>query len=47
MADEGRSRGGLGCIGTVITVIILWAIVFGVTVGGRHYGTEVRPRALK
>lgn len=33
-----KSRGGLGCIGTVLTVIVLWALLFGVTIGGRHYG---------
>lgn len=33
------SRNGcIGCIGTVFGIIILWSLVFGVTVGGEHYG---------
>lgn len=28
----------LGCIGCVLTVIVLWALLFGVTYGGKHYG---------
>lgn len=29
--------GALGCLGTIAFAILLWAIFFGVTVGGRHY----------
>lgn len=27
-----------GCITIIIYVTILWALVFGVTYGGKHYG---------
>ena len=29
--------GGCGCVSVVITVLVLWALVFGVTWDGRHY----------
>lgn len=35
-----RKRDGdglLGCLGIIIFFIVLWAVFFGVTVGGRHY----------
>jgi hypothetical protein len=33
---EGTSC--LGCLGIVVILIALWAVVFGVTVDGKHYG---------
>ena len=27
-----------GCLGVAVTLIVLWAVLFGVTVGGKHYG---------
>lgn len=29
-----------GCIGTVLLVVAVWALIFGVTVGGKHYGVS-------
>ena len=28
----------VGCLPLVISIIALWALCFGVTVGGKHYG---------
>jgi len=39
MAELELNTGGcLGCIGTVVAIIVLWALIFGVTIGGQHYG---------
>lgn len=40
MADESKSCSDspFGCVGCVVTVIVLWALLFGVTYGGKHYG---------
>lgn len=37
MSDDESSGGGCGCLGVIITVIVIWALLFGVTVGGEHY----------
>lgn len=31
---------GHGCFGFVVFCAVLWALCFGVTVGGVHYGTR-------
>lgn len=36
MSDEKGS--GCGCLGLVILCLTLWALLFGVTWGGKHYG---------
>ncbi len=42
MSDESKSScssdSPFGCVGCVVTVIVLWALLFGVTYGGKHYG---------
>lgn len=41
MAEQQRSGGGgggCGCLGCLVFVLLAWALVFGVTVGGVHYG---------
>lgn len=39
MSDSsGSSGGGCGCASIILTVILLWALCFGVTVGAKHYG---------
>ena len=30
--------GGCGCLGIIVFCLLVWALVFGVTVDGRHYG---------
>ena len=34
------SKGGgcFGCLGIIAFFIVMWALIFGVTLGGRHYG---------
>lgn len=36
--SEAKSGGCLGCIGIILAILIMWALLFGVTVGGKHYG---------
>lgn len=31
------SGGGCGCLTIIFSLIIIWALVFGVTIGGKHY----------
>lgn len=31
---------GLGCLKFVLTMIVLWALLFGVTWKGRHHGVS-------
>ena len=35
---ENDSGGCTGCLTTIGVVVLLWALVFGVTIGGKHYG---------
>jgi len=35
---EVHVRSGGGCLGTILLVIVAWALLFGVTVDGKHYG---------
>ncbi len=34
-SDSGGSP--FGCLGCIATIIVLWALAFGVTYGGVHY----------
>lgn len=36
--QSGNGGSGCGCISIILTVIFLWALIFGVTVSGKHYG---------
>lgn len=38
MSESSSSGGGCGCITIVVTCLFFWALIFGVTVGGKHYG---------
>lgn len=43
MSNDGESSGGCGCWGIVsfiLFVIVVWALLFGVTIDGRHYGVS-------
>lgn len=33
-----KSTSCMGCIGIILAILTLWAIIFGVTVNGKHYG---------
>ena len=38
MSEEKSSESSpFGCIGCVLTILMLWALLFGVTWGGLHY----------
>lgn len=37
---EGCSCGCTGCLGFILFGFTVWALLFGVTVGGRHYGVS-------
>jgi hypothetical protein len=36
--SSGSGSSGCGCVSFVLGCIILWALVFGVTWEGKHYG---------
>jgi hypothetical protein len=48
MSEEGKGRhaassaggGGLGCLGSIAVFFVLWALIFGITVDGRHYEVD-------
>ncbi len=31
---------GWGCVSIILWVIVIWALLFGVTVNGRHHGVS-------
>lgn len=37
VSQSQSTGGGCGCISIVATVLVLWALCFGVTVDGKHY----------
>ncbi len=37
MATDSSSASPLGCIPFVIGILTVWALLFGVTVGGKHH----------
>ncbi len=38
MSAEGSEKGcTLGCFPFVLSCLVLWALIFGVTVGDKHY----------
>lgn len=45
MADDGDDIGclgcGWGCSGCVILIILSWVLMFGVVIGGVHYGISL------
>lgn len=32
--------GGMGCVSTILVCVLAWALLFGVTVSGKHYGLK-------
>ena len=39
MAEGEANAGGcLGCLSTILFFMLVWALIFGVTIGGVHYG---------
>lgn len=34
------SNGGGGCLRVILGLLFIWALVFGVSVGGKHYGLK-------
>lgn len=36
-ATEISASGG-GCVSTIIGILVIWALLFGVTIDGKHYG---------
>ena len=36
VVNNGNSSGG-GCLRVILLVLVLWALIFGVTWNGRHY----------
>ena len=36
--STGSKNGCLGCLVTILAIIGLWAVIFGVTIDGKHYG---------
>ncbi len=38
MATDSGNSGGWGCVSFVLFCIVAWALLFGVTVGTKHYG---------
>lgn len=39
-SDSEISIGCGGCLGVILTCVVLWALLFGVTYGGKHYGIK-------
>lgn len=38
MSKSGNNGGGCGRISLIAACLFVWALVFGVNVGGKHYG---------
>jgi hypothetical protein len=38
MSDSGGGASCSGCLAVILFIILIWALVFGVTIGGKHYG---------
>lgn len=36
--SKQQSSGGCGCLTTIVVLVVMWALVFGVNVNGKHYG---------
>jgi hypothetical protein len=43
MSESASSSGGggCGCASFIIGIIVVWAFLFGVTYGGKHYGVQL------
>lgn len=40
--ESGSSDGGgLGCLWTIFVFVTIWAVCFGVTIDGHHYGIDL------
>lgn len=36
--DSGNGGGCFGCLGFILICVAFWALLFGITVSGKHYG---------
>jgi hypothetical protein len=37
-SSSGSGGGGCGCFSAILVIVALWALCFGVTIDGKHYG---------
>ncbi len=38
MSETRVNFGCFGCVGFILTCMVLWALIFGITYGGKHHG---------
>jgi hypothetical protein len=38
VSNEEYEVGCVGCLSTIMLMIAVWALLFGVTINGKHYG---------
>lgn len=43
MSDENRSAGGCGCLSLVATLLLLWALWFGLPTPWGVFGIDIFP----
>lgn len=36
--ETNEAQAPFGCLRVIITIIVVWAVLFGVTWNGKHYG---------
>jgi hypothetical protein len=39
--EVGGGSGCGGCLSVILFVLVLWALLFGVTLDGKHYGLDL------
>jgi hypothetical protein len=37
MNENGGENGCFGCLATIVFFVVLWGLIFGVTIGGVHH----------
>lgn len=37
-SSSSSSSGGCGCLSFIVFCLVVWALLFGVSYGGKHYG---------
>jgi len=46
-ASQSHNGGGCGCVTTILAILVLWALFFGLTVNGKTLDIDIFPPAVR
>lgn len=47
MSDDTSSGGGCGCVGLILFILVMWALLFGLPINNKTLDIDIFPPAIK